>query len=76
MYLKKFRDRMTLINPRHRIWATLLSNFERREKHTLDLKGRTILYTDPEKLQTTLKFLELLSLFPRARLIANMNINF
>ena len=30
----------------------------------------------PEKLQTTLKFLELLSLFPRARLIANMNINF
>ena len=30
----------------------------------------------PKKLQMTLKFLELLSLFPRARLIANMNINF
>ena len=29
-----------------------------------------------EKLQKKLKFLELLTLFPRAELIANMNINF
>ena len=30
MYLRKTRDKMTSINPRRPIWATLLSYFERR----------------------------------------------
>ena len=43
MYLKKIRDRMTLINPRRRIWATILSNFElKRTNHTVSkvVKGK------------------------------------
>lgn len=41
-------------------------------------KGITVevmCFVAPEKLQKTLKSLELLTLFPRARPIANMNIN-
>ena len=48
-----------------------------RTDHTVSkvITVEVICFVAPEKLQKTLKFLELLSLFPRARLLANMNIN-
>ena len=65
MYLRKTRDKMTSINPRRRIWATLLSNFERRNARWARQNGpyciwgykvEVMCFVAPEKLQKMLNF--------------------
>ena len=72
---------MTFIKPWRKIWATLLSNFEEThagleiQRISRVIRWKWCVLWPPEEQQETLKFLELPSLFPRVRLISDININ-